>query len=195
MPVIPAQLPTGLSNSLQFVLPGQNPQGVIYPGGYNLPESGSKNPPQWSDQNTRNPKNPKVPKRKWNIVYDPSCCFLSHFFRTTKNQFYSVLKILTQITTSFPSFQLPAILFLLRTVQRSPLYFIFYPVKLLLSFMFPFCWMIFWKMFFCLILILISLQEALYFQKFKKSDDPARIMRLRSRDQVPVPSPLRKRTR
>lgn len=35
-----------LSNSLQFVLPGQNPQGVIYPGGYNLPETGSKNPPQ-----------------------------------------------------------------------------------------------------------------------------------------------------
>lgn len=46
VPVIPAQLPTGLSNSLQFVLPGQNPQGVIYPGGYNLPETGSKNPPQ-----------------------------------------------------------------------------------------------------------------------------------------------------
>lgn len=45
VPVIPAGLQTGLQNSLQFMLPGQN-QSVIYPPGYNLPEPGNKNPPQ-----------------------------------------------------------------------------------------------------------------------------------------------------
>lgn len=45
VPVIPAGGLAGLSNSLSFVLPGQN-QSVLYPPGYSSVPSDSKNPPQ-----------------------------------------------------------------------------------------------------------------------------------------------------
>jgi hypothetical protein len=45
VPVIPAGGLAGLSNSLSFVLPGQN-QSVLYPPGYSVNPPDSKNPPQ-----------------------------------------------------------------------------------------------------------------------------------------------------